>query len=202
MGSAQSATSHKPLQFPSTGFEIIDKLELIEEELVEGYNAKNYYPVKQGEVFNGQYQAILKHGSELHQPYGSLRTSSTLKFLNLSVFLTLFNPSSGEHVALKVCTTNSDRERELPVLEHIKAIKKDSKSPGKHVIRDLIAHFTISGPHGKHICLVQEPFGTSLRTAELLNSGMFGAYFIKALLCEVLEGLDFLHNEAKVVYTS
>lgn len=104
-------------------------------------------------------------------------------------------------MALKVCTTNSERERELPVYEHINSIKKGSKSPGKQVIRDLITHFTISGPSGKHICLVQEPLGANLRTAQLLNPGMLDAYFIKALLCEVLEGLDFLHNEAKVVHT-
>lgn len=69
------------------------------------------------------------------------------------------------------------------------------------MIRNLIAHFTISGPHGKHTCLVQEPLGTNLRTAELLNPGKFDAYFIKALLCEVLDGLVFLHSEAKVVHT-
>ncbi|KAJ0120499.1 protein kinase [Diaporthe amygdali] len=184
MGSTQQATSHKPLQFPSAGFEVLNGSELIEEELAEGYNAKNYYPVKQGEVFNGQYQAILKLG------FGATSTIWLSKDFH-----------SGDYVALKVCTTNSERERELPVYEHINSIKKGSKSPGKQVIRDLITHFTISGPSGKHICLVQEPLGANLRTAQLLNPGMLDAYFIKALLCEVLEGLDFLHNEAKVVHT-
>lgn len=58
----QSAASHKPLQFPSAGFEVLDGSKLVEEEVEEGYSAANYYPVKQGEVFNGHYQTILKLG--------------------------------------------------------------------------------------------------------------------------------------------
>ena len=51
-----------PRGFPSSGFKIIDKDELIDEEEIPNYKPEYYYPVRQGEVFNDRYQALVKLG--------------------------------------------------------------------------------------------------------------------------------------------
>ena len=60
--------SLSPRQFPTTGFEIIDNTQLIEEETLEHYTPEEFYPVRIGEVFKAQYQVVGKLG------YGSSST--------------------------------------------------------------------------------------------------------------------------------
>ena len=55
----------KPLSpriFPTTGFNIIDKSYLVEEETWEWYKTEEFYPVRIGEVFKSQYQVVAKLG--------------------------------------------------------------------------------------------------------------------------------------------
>lgn len=52
----------QPLVFPSSGFDILDPAEKIEEETLPDYLAERYYPVHIGEVFNSQYQVLTKLG--------------------------------------------------------------------------------------------------------------------------------------------
>lgn len=44
--------SHALQSFPSTGFELIDHSEKIEEETLPTYQVEKYYPVRIGEVSN------------------------------------------------------------------------------------------------------------------------------------------------------
>lgn len=45
---------------PSTGFKIIPADKMLEEETLPGFNAQKYYPMRLGEVFQSQYQAVAK----------------------------------------------------------------------------------------------------------------------------------------------
>jgi hypothetical protein len=58
-----------PREFPSTGFEVINPSESVEEEQLPFYNRDAYYPMRIGAVIKDRYQVIAKLG------YG---TSSTV----------------------------------------------------------------------------------------------------------------------------
>lgn len=50
------------MRFPTSGFEIINASELLEEERFEEFKTGRYYPVNIGEVFRSKYQVIGKLG--------------------------------------------------------------------------------------------------------------------------------------------
>lgn len=58
----------EPRNFPTKGFDVINKDQLIEEERMLEYNPDHFYPVRLGEVFNGRFQTVAKLG------YGSSST--------------------------------------------------------------------------------------------------------------------------------
>jgi len=51
-----------PLQFPTTGFEILDEKHILEEEQFEEFKTGRYYPVNIGDIFNLKYQVVGKLG--------------------------------------------------------------------------------------------------------------------------------------------
>lgn len=48
--------------FPTSGFEVIDPAEEVEEETLPTYDVGKYYPVRLGEVLDGRYQVVAKLG--------------------------------------------------------------------------------------------------------------------------------------------
>lgn len=58
----------EPRSFPSRGFDIVDKDQLIEEEELPEYKAEHFYPARLGEVFHDRFQTVAKLG------YGSSST--------------------------------------------------------------------------------------------------------------------------------
>lgn len=156
----------------------------IEEENVRGYKAEHYYPVKTGEVFQHRYSVIGKLG------YGSAST------------VWLCHDLSKEHgyVALKIYINCSKVHRELPIYNHINSLT--SQYEGRNHIRRLLDFFDISGPHGKHTCLVHEALGMNLEELrDLVPDRMFAADLIRQSLRDILRGLYFLHEEARVIHT-
>lgn len=57
-----AAVPLNPRRFPVSGFTELDPAVPIEEELLPGYIAEIYYPVRIGEVLNGRYQVVCKLG--------------------------------------------------------------------------------------------------------------------------------------------
>lgn len=51
-----------PRVFPTSGFELLDQSNKLDEETLPTYQPEQYYPVNQGEVLNGRYQALAKIG--------------------------------------------------------------------------------------------------------------------------------------------
>lgn len=162
----------------------LDPSRAIEEETLRGYKAEHYYPVKTGEVFQHRYSVIGKLG------YG---TAST-------VWLCHDLSKEHEYVALKVYTNCPRAHRELPVYSHINSIR--SQHGGHNHIRQLFDSFEVSGPHGKHTCLVHEALGMNLEELkDLVPGGMFAADLVRQSLRDILRGLHFLHEEARIVHT-
>ena len=56
------ATLLQPREFPSSGFEVIDPSQKVEEEQLPFYNQDDYYPIRIGAVIKDRYQVIAKLG--------------------------------------------------------------------------------------------------------------------------------------------
>jgi len=108
-------------------------------------------------------------------------------------------------VVLKFNNCNFAHERaqahELNMLQHIKAANPSHK--GYSFLRTVLDSFTITGPHGNHICLVCEPMRESLLLFRhhFLNKRL-PLPLVKAYIRIILTGLDYLHSQCHVVHTS
>lgn len=51
-----------PLQFPTTGYEVVNQSVLLEEEKFNDYKKGIYYPVNIGDIFALKYQVLGKLG--------------------------------------------------------------------------------------------------------------------------------------------
>ncbi|KAI2678068.1 hypothetical protein DTO013E5_3247 [Penicillium roqueforti] len=165
-----------PKVFPTSGLELLDQSIELEEETLSDYQPENYYPVNQGEVFNGRYQTIAKIG------YG---VTSTVWLAVGVVYVT------GQNQAC---------ERELHIYEHMNLV--ETNHPGRNFVRKLIDHFYIQGPHGRHICFVHEPLGTSTDILVKMFSGhKMSLDEMKPGIRQLLIALDFLHSECHIINT-
>lgn len=103
---------------------------------------------------------------------------------------------------LKVYVTGAyrDHERELRIYKHIESV--ETNHPGRNFIRKLLDHFWIQGPHGRHVCLVHEPLGTSADVLMKLTPGhVMTLDDMKPGIRQLLIALDFLHSECHIIHT-
>ena len=170
-----STTSH---------FERIDPSYLVEEETLSGYNPKHYYPVALGEVLHKRYNAIGKLG------FGSAST----------VWLCRDLQEQHGYVALKVYVNSYKYHREVPIYEEINILQTFHE--GRKHVRKMYDSFELQGPHGTHICLVPQPLGISLGELKAFApDGLFSPELIRQTLRCILTGLQFFHNEVRVIHT-
>lgn len=168
----------------AVGYQTLEPSLVLEEELVRGYKAEHYYPVRIGETFRDRYKVIGKLG------YGLAST----------VWLCRDLRSDREYVALKVYINCSKLHREVPIYTHINSLR--SQHDGHNHVRRLLDSFEISGPAGRHTCLVHEALGMNLEEPRHLVPGrVFAADLIRQSLRDVLRAMHFLHEEAHVVHT-
>ncbi|KGO76091.1 hypothetical protein PITC_006340 [Penicillium italicum] len=174
-----------PTVFPTSGFELLNASIELEEETLPNYRPEKYYPVSQGEIFNDRYQTIAKIG------YGVTSTVWLAKDLIASTY-----------VVLKVYVTGEsrDHQRELHIYKHMNLV--ETNHPGRNFIRTLLDHFHIQGPHGRHICLVHEPLGTSADVLVKMSPGQVMTLDdMKPGIRQLLVALDFLHSECSIIHT-
>ncbi|KIW19693.1 hypothetical protein PV08_00267 [Exophiala spinifera] len=165
----------------------MDLSQPFEEERLPWYDAAQFYPVRIGELFDSKYKVVGKLG------YGAYSTVWLCRDVRDSGF-----------VALKVCTrevaTSPRVHRELRFYEHVGSL--NSRHDGQAYIRGLLETFTIPGPAGRHLCLVQPPMHMTVRELQRLNSShRLDEKILKWTLFNVLSALSFLHDEAKVAHT-
>ncbi|KAK5709190.1 hypothetical protein LTR17_020014 [Elasticomyces elasticus] len=164
----------------------IDPGQLIEEETLPNYRADRYYPVHIGQVFDSRYRVVGKLG------YG---TASTVWLCRDS------HAEKTTYRAVKVYVNSLKHHRELPIYKHINGV--DSVHGGQVDVRKMFEAFTICGPYGEHICLVHEPCGISLGELKSRAKGKrLDADLLRQGLRNVLSGLQYLHEEAKVIHTA
>ncbi|EEH35665.2 hypothetical protein PAAG_06712 [Paracoccidioides lutzii Pb01] len=149
-----------PLTFPSSGFDLTDVSEKIEEESPPTYKAEKYYPARIGEIFNDRYQIVGRLG------YG---VTSTL-WLCLRNKSNMLSSLSREprHVALKLCVSYSNPNHEIRIYSHPNSVQSQSDHPGKNLFRKLYDSFEVIGPDGTHVCSTFGLPGLSLYSLERL----------------------------------
>ncbi|EER37888.1 protein kinase [Histoplasma capsulatum H143] len=179
-----------PLSFPTSGFKVIDRSKLFQEETLPGYKAELYYPVPIGEVFNKRYQVMGKLG------FGVTSTVCLARDLvnglkTMSVML----------IPLSTREPDDPGGNEIAIYERIKAAAAKQNHLGHETIRKCLSSFEIQGK--KHTCIVHEALGMTMEHI-LLNyvpDRAFRIEEIKMFILEVLIGLDFLHTEARIIHT-
>ncbi|KXT08415.1 hypothetical protein AC579_3809 [Pseudocercospora musae] len=160
--------------------------EPIEEETLPDYDAEHFYPVHIGDTLNARYSVLGKLG------YGITSTVWLCRDLNDS-----------SYVALKVYVRTSPEQanREETVNRHLSGLR--TSHPGCFNIRQSLDDFYLHRANGfRHYCIVHEPLHTTMfqfqrlhGTARPLPEGL-----VKDSMQCLLQGLDFLHNEASVVH--
>jgi serine/threonine-protein kinase SRPK3 len=66
----------------------------------------------------------------------------------------------------------------------------------------LLDSFEVTGPHGRHYCLVHQPLGMSLYDLKMrARDKVFSKEVLRISVRQLLAALDYLHNEAGVIHT-
>uniref|UniRef100_A0A3Q0SJ67 non-specific serine/threonine protein kinase n=1 Tax=Amphilophus citrinellus TaxID=61819 RepID=A0A3Q0SJ67_AMPCI len=140
-----------------------------------------YHPIQIGDTFNRRYQVVSKLG------WGYFSTVWLCQDLKL-----------GRRVAVKVLKSGAgftqSGEDELALLRCV--------SDPLLVIVQLLDEFKLVGINGVHICLVLELLGPDVRSWQLCfgNPGLLQPW-VKQILTQVLQGLDYLHAQCKIIHT-
>ncbi|KGQ04837.1 Serine/threonine-protein kinase SRPK [Beauveria bassiana D1-5] len=175
----------QPRQFPTTGFEVVDPAQKIEEERLPLYVRDEYYPMRIGEVVHEHYQVVAKLG------YG---TSSTVWLAR--------DLRNGKYWVLKVYINTLQHNQELLVYNYLaKAPSNNPNQLGFAHVRQSHEAFQIDGPAGKHDVLVMTPLGMSLKTFQnMQKERVFPRELIAGALEQVFLGMNILH-ESDVIHT-
>ncbi|PYH46733.1 kinase-like protein [Aspergillus saccharolyticus JOP 1030-1] len=113
--------------------------------------------------------------------------------------------SESTHVALKVYVSARGVDHELNVYNRMQSIETDH--PGTKYVRKLLNHFSIRGPHGRHVCLVHEVLGMSLLELGLIGSRLGVIDPVPRLeqakgpLRNFIYALDNLHRVPQLIHT-
>ncbi|KAI0427791.1 kinase-like protein [Xylaria sp. FL1042] len=178
------AVSLAPREFPSTGFEVIDPANTVEEERLPFYQSEEYYPMQIGQVVGGHYQVSAKLG------YGTTSTVWLARDLRDQKFW-----------ALKVHINTLKNNQELVVYRHLASIPGGQYDLEQQHVRRLETSFKLKGPHGDHDVFVMTPLKISLQSLLAIRKGQkFDKVFAKAALNQVLLGLLYLHD-VDVIHT-
>ncbi|KAH8585940.1 kinase-like domain-containing protein [Bisporella sp. PMI_857] len=150
---SSQATLLLPRQFPSSGFEVIDPLQMVEEERLPFYNRDDYYPMRIGAVIKDRCQVVAKLG------YG---TSSTVWLCH--------DLRDRKYWILKVHVNTLKRNEELEVYRHLAGAR--TEHPGREYIRQLEDSFKLKALMANTIVFQQT------LVASALNQILIGLNFI------------------------
>jgi hypothetical protein len=113
--------------------------------------------------------------------------------------------SKEKYVAIKVNAIGQPLRRappdnEIDILRHIS--KVNPEHAGWRFNRNLSDHFSLEGSLGTHRCLVMEALREPLWLyCKRYVGGVIPPAILKMQIQMILQGLDYLHSECKVIYT-
>lgn len=99
---------------------------------------------------------------------------------------------------LKVCVRGVNPTREISISD---ILRNSTKEHGKNVVRMVLDQFELTGPDGKHTCLLYQPLGMSFSEfQDLLPGQKFPKEMIQRGTQLILIALAFMH-EHDVIHT-
>ncbi|GIK05193.1 hypothetical protein Aspvir_009296 [Aspergillus viridinutans] len=164
----------------------------IEEEVAPGYDAKFYFPVEPGYMFNQRFEALTKLG------WGSCSTVWLVRDVRR------WRCQSERYLTVKVgnCDyqdTNA-ASHEAQIESHI--AHANSYHDGRNYIRTFVEYFEERGPNGTHICLGYEPMREPLWLFQSrCRDQRLPLGLLKGYMKLLLKGLDYLHSECNIIHT-
>jgi len=112
--------------------------------------------------------------------------------------------STNRHVALKVVKSDGHyTETALDEIQLLQRVVSSSEShPGRCHVVGLVDNFRHTGPNGSHVCMVFEVLGENLLglIKRYQHRGV-PQHIVKQIAKQVLLGLDYLHNECRIIHT-
>ncbi|MED6287996.1 hypothetical protein CHARACLAT_022096, partial [Characodon lateralis] len=169
------------------GHEELCQKESLDCEDPREYCYGGYHRVQIGDTFNRRYQVVSKLG------WGFFST----------VWLCM-DLRSGRRVAVKVLKSGAGftqaGQDEQALLRYSSG--PVSRHPSSQRIVKLLDEFKLAGVNGVHMCLVLELLGPNLRSWQLCfgKPGLLQPW-VKQILTQVLQGLDYLHSQCKIIHT-
>ncbi|KAL1306194.1 hypothetical protein AAFC00_004295 [Neodothiora populina] len=111
-----------------------------------------------------------------------------------------------EHFALKILNSdfyNGKHELfELEVMQRISQVSSSSAHPGKDHVAQMVDHFELSGPSGRHVCMIFDLLGASIaKQATQVQMQRLPYRALKQIMRQLLEALDFAYAECGIIHT-
>ncbi|PPQ83807.1 hypothetical protein CVT26_004519, partial [Gymnopilus dilepis] len=188
------------------------------EEPLEEYRKGGYHPVAIGDVLGSptsrsRYRVVRKLGWGVYSTVWLVRHERGRLLMGANLDFEHSDATQTQCVsAVKVSTGIATRQ--LHELKTLKLILERSTSPSQHkldsegthpgsqFVLHLYSHFTLHGPHGKHLCLVTEPMTESLASfSGRWRKCMLPHVLIKHVAKQIILALGFLHGECGIIHT-
>ncbi|RMZ75947.1 hypothetical protein DV738_g5249, partial [Chaetothyriales sp. CBS 135597] len=170
---------------------------LVDEEVTPGYNWQVFYPAHPGELLDNRYELKTKVG------WGSSSTVWLAEDISLKRRRT---PRKYTVLKINTCdnTGSKDSNHELEIVKRIDASNPEHR--GRAILCMANEVFSVQSPTGSsHVCLAFEPMRDPLW---LLRNRVCGEQvtrdwlpIFKIYIQILIEGLDYLHSECKLVHT-
>jgi serine/threonine protein kinase len=122
---------------------------------------------------------------------------------DVNLFSSSSSKSGHKYVAIKI-NVNTLSEDWLQGRRKIaeRLSTANPKHPGYDHVRFMFDVFRVKGHHGQHVCIVYDVLREPIElTMKKLPGHLFGSHHLRKLLPALLQGLDYLHSECRIVHT-
>jgi len=152
----------------------------IEVENLEEYRIGGYHPTVIGDTFHeGRYEVVHKLGFGGYSTIWLARDRHLQRYVSLKIMIARYSSESNEAKILRLLAHGSS----------------ESTHPGQRFIPRLLDDFTVDGPNGRHLCLVQEFAACSITAAkEWSSNNMFPVETARSIAAQLILGLAYLHS--------
>jgi serine/threonine protein kinase len=105
------------------------------------------------------------------------------------------------YVALKILAARVSRD--CPEVEILRRLRLGAEIKGKAYVMSMLDHFWITGPNGKHLCVVSRVAGPSIKQfndcpGESSGSRRLRARIARKVALQVTQGLSYIHSTGTV----